>query len=251
MSFVPPLRPTLVVLALAAFLVSMLPGCIPVAMFPSEHRFSGGLVGGRMRGDATEPTTERLGGQFAYRVSIAPLAMIPELWDRDFDFDLGYLVMISDVGSFQHGPTFDLQTFLLRANLDPRVPCGPLDGDAPAEDCAPVGEHQLFRLALRFEGDVRFSNPEVDAVGFGGRAGLRLDFSWFPSHATPVAGATTGSSGSHPSAAAFIGTTWGEYGVAIDFLGGGGVIGSQAYGELLVGVTFRVPAIAGIAIGIP
>ena len=49
----------------------------------------------------------------------------------------------------------------------------------------------------------------------------------------------------------FVGTTWGEYGIALDLLGGGGVVGQQSYGEFLVALTLRAPAIAGVLIGLP
>ena len=229
-----------------ATLVAFASGCVvPVAMFPSEHRVGGGFIGGEMRGNASEPPHTAGGAQLAYRASITPLAVVPELWDRDFDFGLGYFVMVSEAGSFQHGATGDFSYFLLRANLDDRLPCDPL-APPPGEEapsCTPAGERQLLRIALRSELDIRFSDPESN-IGVGGRGGLRFDFSF-------VAGQPTSAAGQASARSIFLGTSWGEYGVAFDVLGGGGVVGAQTYGEVLVALTLRAPAIAGVIIGVP
>lgn len=213
-------------------------------MFPSEHRLSGGVVGGAVRGSAAEPAHTTQGGHFTYRGTIAPLAMVPVLWDRDVDFGLGYFFTVSEIGSLQHGPTLDVSYFLLRGSLDTREPCG--DRTLPPSDedpCTPEGEHQLFRLAFRAEVDLRFTDAEPGAVGVGGRGGLRLDFSFLAAQPEPVAEAS--------SRGGFVGALWGEYGIALDVLGGGGFVGQQAYAELVVGLTFRAPAVAGLAIVVP
>lgn len=226
-------------------------GCIPVAMFPSEHRIGGGLAGGSMRGGPAEPLHETTGGQFHYRGAIAPLAMVRELWDRDFDFDVGYTLMAHEGGSFQHGPSASLSAFALRMSIDDRIRCGPdLPPDTP---CAPPDFHNLFRIGVRFEGDVRFTDAEQSTAGVGGRLGLRLELSWFPAEPEPIAEVSTNSGGSSsgPSASGFVGVAYGESGVALDVLAGAGVVGQQTYGELIVALTVRIPAIAGIAIVIP
>lgn len=208
-------------------------------MFPSEHRIGGGYLGGQLRGNETEAAHGAGGAAFTYRGAIAPLAMVPELWDRDFDFDLGYLIAVHEGGSFQHGPTAALSYFAVRQSLDLRPRCG----DVVLPDCAPEGYHNLFRLAVRGELDVRFTDAER-APGLGGRLGIRLDFSWLPERAQPVAGATS-------SRSAFVGASWGEFGLALDVLGGGGAIGTQAYGEVIFALTLRAPAVVGIVFGVP
>lgn len=242
---------------------SVLPGCIPVAWFASEHRIAGGIMGGRMRGAASEPLHDATGPSFQYRGSIAPLSMVPDLWDREFDFDLGYFVMVHDGGDFQHGPSVALTYFAIRQTLDFRPACPevvepeePLEIESaavepqgePAQapiagpDCAPHGYHQLFRLAPRAELDLRFADSE-SAPGFGGRLGLRFDFSWLEGQPQP--GASVGRGGG------FVGVTWGESGVAFDILAGGGTVGSQYYGEIIFTLTLRAPAIAGLVIILP
>ena len=214
----------------AGFAVAVsLAGCFPVAMLPSEHRLGGGFVGGSMRGSELEPTSSRIGAQFHYRGSIHILSLVPELYDRDVDFGLGYVLMAHESGSFQHGPSVDFSYFSLREVFD-------------------EADYGQFRLGLRAEADLRFTGSEPGSVGFGGRAGVRFDFSWFPEHAVPVRSTSVSSNGSTNT---FIGEQWGEYGVALDVLAGGGFIGSQAYGEGLLAVTLRVPAIVGVFIGIP
>ncbi len=224
-------------------------GCIPVAMLSTEHRFAGGLAAGRARGNSSQPAKDVLGAQFQYRVSIAPLSMVRELWDRDFDFDLGYLVMVHDGGSLQHGPSVGAQYFLTRWNLDERPYCD-AEGLVKGEPCAPPGQHSLLRIAARAEADLRFTDAEPRMIGFGARGGFRLDLSIFPGHATPVAEASEGN-GSTPTAALFTGVTWGEYGLAVDILGGGGMVGTQTWAEVLFALTLRIPSIAGILIVIP
>lgn len=223
------MRPTSLAAPLLAGFALASTGCFPVAMLPSEHRLGGGVVGGSMRGNELERTSERIGAQFHYRGSIHVLALVPELYNRDFDFGVGYVLMAHEAGSFQHGPSVDFSYFPVREVFD-------------------EVDYGQFRLALRAEADLRFTNPEVGAVGFGGRGGVRFDFSWFPDHAIPVQSTSVSSSGNVNT---FIGEQWGEYGVAFDVLAGGGFIGSQAYGEGLVAITLRAPAIVGVFIGIP
>lgn len=230
--------------AVLSLLMALGPGCVPVAMFPSEHRLATGLVGGAMRGAETEPTHAEGGAHFTYRGTISPLAMVPQLWDRDFDFGLGYFLMVSEVGSLQHGPTLDLSYFVVRETFDERPVCeAGVVPNPKTPPCRPADEHQLFRFALRAEADLRFSDAERNAVGFGGRLGVRFDFSWLDAEPQPAE--SVGSRGG------FVGVTWGEYGLAVDVLGGGGFVGAQAYGEFVIGLTLRAPAIAGIAIGVP
>jgi hypothetical protein len=214
-------------IALTSALLSS--GCFPVAMLPSEHRLGGGVVGGSMRGSDAEPSAARVGAQFHYRGSIHVLALVPELYNRDFDFGLGYVLMAHESGSFQHGPSVDFSYFPVREVFD-------------------EVDYGQFRLALRAEADVRFTGAEPGAVGFGGRGGVRFDFSWFPDHAIPVQSTSVSSNGNVNT---FIGEQWGEYGVAFDVLAGGGFVGTQAYGEGLIAITLRAPAIVGVFIGIP
>lgn len=227
-------------------LLAVLPGCIPVAMLPSEHRFAGGMMAGRFRDAETEPTREGVGAQFHYRGSVAPLAVVPELWDREFDFDLGYVLSAHESGTLQHGPSASLSYFAVRESLDFRAPCASTDEGFVAGDCAPPGFHQLLRLAVRAELDVRFTDSER-SPGVGARLGLRLDFSWLPERAQPVASSST----SGGTTSIFAGALWGEGGIALDLLVGGGAIAAQGYFDLLLAVTFRIPAIAGILIVIP
>lgn len=238
---------------LALLVLGAVPGCIPVAMFPSEHRIGGGVIGGNLGvpGGGVGGTST---GHFTYRGAIAPLAMVPELADRDFDFDLAYVVTVPDpaVARFHHGPSVALSAFLVSENLDGRPICAgdaAFEGEA-APDCRTPESRTLFRLAVRTEVDLRFGDGEP-SPGIGARVGLRLDFSWLTGRPEPVAGASVGGTGSHPSASAFAGVLWGEGGIAIDLLGGAGVVGAQAYGELIAAVTFRVPAIAGVLIVVP
>jgi hypothetical protein len=220
-------------------------------MFPSEHRIGGGVVAGRMRGQEAEPTTDGAGAEFTYRAAIAPLAMVPELWDRDFDFDLGYLLLAHERGSLHHGPSASLSWFFVRETLDLRAPCVEVEGGYLPGGCAPPGFHNLIRVALRTEADLRFTDTERDP-GFGSRVGLRIDFSWFPERARPVAEIETRrGSRSGSTASGFVGIVWGEGGVALDLLLGGGAIGSQRWFEATFAVTIRIPAFAGVVIFIP
>jgi hypothetical protein len=203
-------------------------------------------MAGRFRGNGGEETRDGVGAQFHYRGAIAPLAMVPELWDRDFDFDLGYVVSAHESGSFHHGPSAALSYFAVRESLDGRPPCPVVPEGYVAGDCAPPGFHELFRLALRVEADVRFTDAEA-SPGVGGRLGLRLDFSWLPERAQPVFTASSNGRGT----SLFAGAVWGESGIAIDLLVGGGAIATQGYFELLLALTFRIPAIAGVTLFIP
>ncbi len=229
-----------------AFVLPALTGCIPVAMLPSEHRVAGGMMAGRFRDGELAPSRDGAGAQFQYRGAIAPLAMVPELWDRDFDFDLGYVVSAHELGTLQHGPTASLSYFALRESLDARPLCATSPEGFVPGDCAPPGFHNLVRLAVRAELDVRFTDSER-SPGVGGRLGLRMDFSWLFERAQPVA--STSTSGSTTSI--FAGALWGEGGIAIDLLLGGGAIATQGYFDLLIALTFRIPAIAGVLIVIP
>jgi hypothetical protein len=232
---------------IVVILLVILPGCIPIAMLPSEHRVAGGMMAGRFRDGELEPTQDGVGAQFQYRGSVAPLAMVPELWDRDFDFDLGYVVSAHERGTLQHGPSAALSYFAVRESLDGRAACATTSEGFVPGDCAPPGFHNLFRLAVRAELDVRFTDSER-SPGVGGRLGLRFDFSWLPESAEPVVSSSTSSDG---STSIFAGALWGEGGIAIDLLLGGGAIAAQGYFDLLVALTFRIPAIAGILIVIP
>lgn len=229
-----------------AFVLTALPGCIPVAMLSSEHRIAGGMMAGRFRDGELAPSREGAGAQFHYRGAIAPLAMVPELWDRDFDFDLGYVVSAHELGTLQHGPTASLSYFALRESLDGRPVCPSTEEGFVPGDCAPPGFHNLLRLAVRAELDVRFTDSER-SPGVGARLGLRLDLSWLPERAQPVASSST----SGGTTSIFAGALWGEGGIALDLLVGGGAIATQGYFDLLIALTFRIPAIAGVLIVIP
>lgn len=209
-------------------------GCValPYVSPPLKTEFNVGVGGGQQQLHEGQPAEgSRAQAVLGARVAIHPMGMVESHFHRNWDVGVGYVfesVVNADLDPPQfHGLYVDGSYWFVQEKL---------------------AEWTAWRFGVLVRGDLKWSVDSAETVGPGGGvyAGITFEYAGFVGFTPFESHSEETDAEGKTEAGGILGVAYGEGGVGASLVGGYQVIGEQRYWAVLVNLTFRLPASAGV-----